>query len=231
MPKTRVKWFSLPIDRGKLRALADAMRGSTYSAKRGHGFALTDVRTTSITGCLIERTEREITEIDPFGTEIKQTITVFVRSMFTITTAEPGLEVINAPRSIRLLLGQITALSQFSVTITEIQADPLQWLTCLEKDKLRVQVKELEYTDIAFRGGATGTLSLRGKNDIREAGQKIVGERPKQVHRLEASIENVTLPPTEITLERNGRAQIPSAALDDLRRDLCAALLISRTGS
>lgn len=231
MAKTRVKWFTLPIDRAKLRALADAMKGSVYTAKRGHGFVLTDVRPTSVSGSHIERTEREVVGTDPFGADIKQTLTVFIHSTFTITTSAPGLEVVDAPRSIKMLLGQISALSQFSLTVTEIEVDPLVWIAQLEKEKLQIQVKELEYVDIAFKGGTTGSLTVRGRSDVREAGQKIVGERPKQVHRLDASITNDALAPTEVTLERYGKALVPSEALTDFRNILCSTLLASQGGN
>lgn len=227
MSKTRVKWFSLPIDRPKLRALADAMSATPYTAKRGHGFVLSEVRPTWIAGRHVERTEREVSGVDPFGEEVKQTLTVFVHTAFTVSTSAPGLEIVDAPRSIKMLLGQISALSKFDLTVAELDTDPLVWLGRLEKEKLRTRVRELEYVDIAFRGGTTGMLTIRGKEDVRDAGQKIVGERPKQVNRVDAVIENDALPATDITLERHGRAQVPPEVLGDLRQVLRSALLAS----
>lgn len=225
MSKTRVKWFLLPIDRPKLRALADAMSAKPYTAKRGHGFVLSEVRATSISGRHVERTEREITGVDPHGEELKQTLIVYVHTSFTVSTSAPGLEVLDAPRSTKMLLGQISALSKFDLTVTGLDADPLVWLGRIEKEKLRAKVKELEYTDIAFRGGTTGMLTIRGKEDVRDAGQKIVGERQKQVHRVDVIVESESLPRTEITLERHGKAQVPTEVLADLRNVLRSALL------
>lgn len=225
MSKRRLKWFRLPIERPQLRNLANAMTGLPYNARRGHGFVLSEVRPSSISGRHVEKVEREIAGIDPFGEETKQTITTFVHSLFTVSTSAPGLEVVDAPRSLKMLISQLSALADFEVALTEVDVDPIDWLSHIEAHDVRAVVKEVEYADIAFRGGTTGALTVRGATDVRDAGNKIVGDRPKVVRRVEARIQRATLPLIDIALERDGRAQVPAEALDTFTGLLRTALV------
>jgi len=225
MSRRRIKWFRLPLERAQLRTLANAMTAMPYNARRGHGFVLDEVRPSSVAGRHVEKVEREIVGLDPFGEETKQTVTTFVHANFNLTTVAPGLEVIDAPRSLKMLISQISALANFEVALTEMEADPLLWLAAVEANDTQALVKEVEYADISFRGGTTGALTVRAVTDVRDAGNKIVGDRPKTVRRVEASLQRASLPATDVTLERDGKAQIPAEALDTFRDFLRVALV------
>lgn len=225
MTHRRIRWYSLPLDRPRLRDLAASMSGAAYNAKRGHGFILDEVRPTLVTGRHVERVEREIVGVDPFGAETKQAITTFVHASFALSTTPPGLEVLDPPRSVRMLLTQLGALSNFELAITAIEADPLAWLASVESDGARAIVAEVEYTEIAFKGGTTGSLTVRGINDVRDASSKIVGDRPKVVRRVEARLQRQALGAVPIELHRDGRAELPSETVDTLSGLLRTALV------
>lgn len=107
----------------------------------------------------------------------------------------------------------------------EVEVDPLEWLAALESEGATAVVKELEYVDVAFRGGITGVLAIRGHGDVRDASSKIVGERPRVVHRVQAQLGHAGGESTVVALERNGRAQIQVDDFESMRTLLGRALV------
>jgi hypothetical protein len=225
MTYRRIRWYSLTLDRRRLRDLATAIGNTGYDAKRGHGFILDEVRPTFATGRHIERIERDIIGVDPFGGETRQRVTTFAHAQFTISAAPPGLEVIDPPRSVKMLFTQLGALSNFELAIDSIEVDPLVWLTAIERGSTNAVVAEVEYTEIAFKGGTTGALTVRGVNDVRDAGTKIVGDRPKVVKRVGARLQRRALPSLPVELSRDGRAEVPAEHFDTVAGLLRAALV------
>lgn len=226
MESLRLRWYKLPLTRPDVKKLGDAMSGAGYTPKRGHGFVLNEVRATHIIGTHVERTEREFVIRDPFGEESRQTFTAYVHTRFRLATEAPGLEVLDPPRSMQLMLSQLAEMADFSLVVSAITLDPLKWIEGIELQGGTALVHRVEFSEIGFGGGTLGALRLDGESDVRAAAAKILGKREYVVRRLGARIRGADDDRTwPAVLERDAKAVIHSDDTDEARAVLRAALV------
>lgn len=224
---TRIRWYRAEtgID---LRAVKKALLGNEYSADRSWGFRIDKVETGSLLFRFIERIEHNEQSEDPFGKLLSFHRLEYRQTSLRLSDRPPEIEVHNAPRSMRLLLNELSAAIGPQVEIDPIKLAVEAWLRSLEHTVGKVKVVLREVTNLEISPRASARLLVFGQEDIRRHGDLVSRTGSSRVERIGVEWQaRGDLFACEI--HENGRAkhQVGSeeAVVVQLRKSLSHALL------
>lgn len=224
MHSTSLRWYVLDLRQSSLRLFATRLLRARYNDRDGHGFVLEDVRTGDITGRHIERIQNEYEYTDPYGQPLRQQVTRYREASFVLRAEQPGLEIRGSHRAPRLMISQLSVIAGTTLVVSTIKANPATWLSQIEHHLPASEVRRIECSDIDFRGGVAGVLSVTGPTDVRAATANILGKRPHSVRRIVSTITNNDGRKWHLTLHRDGWAGVsgedPTRVSDALRASL-----------
>ncbi len=202
----RYKWLSVewPLS---IAQLAARMKSMEFNSTQQHGFVIDKVRDDTLEARYIEKINYTDTITDPFGNETSFDRTEYRESAFRLTKTSPSLEFINSPRSLQAVLSRFSEITDFTVSIEELQVDVLAWAEELLKAVKgaggldSMQISKLELGNKAF-----AKLLVSGEKDIKDACAQLVGDRKHTLEKIRVRLQ----PPLKgtIVLSNGGSATL-----------------------
>lgn len=208
----RMLWLRAGGINAKLvSAVAVNARKEAFSNRRPHGFLVEAVKKMSIEARFVERVRKERSVQDPFGGVTVQRTVSYETVQFTLRSQFPQLEIVDAPRSLRLFLARLCAVSEYDLSATDIDVNLLQW-----HEQLKVRLNEelnvahARLGDVDLSGTVSASIAASGRTGVLEQLERLAGQRGTLLSlRIRSDVNELT-----IELFSSGRAKIigrPSA--------------------
>lgn len=233
---SRYRWLKVewPFS---IRVLAKRLKTIPFSEASAHGFVIDRVRDDFLEARYIERVEFTDNVVDPFGKEMTFERVEFRQCAFRASTAGPGLELLDAPRTVQNLLSRLTELADFSIAVVPITVDALAWTQAFQKIALLESIVDsLQIGALQLEDGIVAKAVLKGDRDVRASCSALTGKRKFTLEKVQLRIG----PPNtgSIVLAQTGSAKLdlddPSgkllAALRDSLREISASSTPNRLG-
>lgn len=186
----RYKWLNVewPLS---IAQLAARMKSMEFNSTQQHGFVIDKVRDDTLEARYVERISYTDTIIDPFGNETSFDRMEYRQSAFRLTKAPPTLEFINSPRSLQAVLSRFSEISDFTVSIEELQVDVLVWAEELLKAVRgagvldSMQISRLELGNKVF-----AKVLVSGEKDIKDACAQLIGDRKHTLEKIRVRLHS-----------------------------------------
>ena len=166
--KLRARWYCIAPGVPALRRIAEAMQAEQYGRRRSSGFRLDEVRRDHIDGRFIERVEWDDTVEDPVGGQLVVHRIELRQARFRLSTAEPELEVLDAPRSLGNLGDALSRCFGETVRLQDVNVLPDTWLRELEERIGKVTVTALSTCSFSASARTSVTMAFSGTDDVRK---------------------------------------------------------------
>lgn len=223
----RFRWFSAewPIE---IRELSRRLKRRNFSPESGHGFIIDRVRDNYLEARYIEQIKYTDIVIDPFGKEFSFDRIEFRQTLFRATEYGPGLELINAPRSLQPLMNRLSESVDFEIAINSISVDVLSWSEFFESlCGLSFVVNSLQIGELEIETGINAKILLKGSRDVRIASCNLTNNKKHKVEKLQLQLSKPH--GGTVTLSATGSVSVSSESLaDQLTQPLRASLAKAR---
>lgn len=225
--QTRYRWFKIqPFTKSNLAKLAKAFQAKAYGREVTKGFKTDIVRQDRIEGVYTERREFDETISDPLGGTISVHRVAFDHLPFTITYADALIRVTNPGKLTRGFVEQIANALDYSVAITPIELDPLNWLERLKGKRDILSVSNLRSLPFAVSNSVAGVIRLSGQGEVLNELSKLLGSRKVQVSNITVHFTREQLD-CRFELRATGIAVIHKGPAEDIAKILGGALVES----
>lgn len=223
----RFKWLNVewPLS---IAQLAARMKSMEFNSAQQHGFVIDKVRDDTLEARYIEKINYTDTITDPFGNETRFDRTEYRESAFRLTQTSPSLELINSPRSLQAVLSRFSEITDFTVSIEEMQVDVMAWA-----EELLITLKgaagldSMQISKLELGNKAFAKLLVSGEKDIKDACAQLVGDRKHILEKIRVRLQ----PPFKgtIVLSNGGAATLSVEEVNEhliclLRKSLNVAL-------
>jgi hypothetical protein len=222
----RYRWFRAewPIS---MRALAKRLKSKPFIADESEGFVIDRVRDDFLQARFVERMEYDDTVTDPFGKELSFHRVEFRQCEFRASTDSPGLELVDAPRSVQALVSRLAEASEFSLAISPLSVDVLAWATSVQKLlNLQGVVESLQIGSLELGPGITAKAVIRGSTDVLESGAALIKGRRHAMEKVQLKFPGSKR--TNLLLTSVGalkvEAERPDEIVSTVRQSLAALL-------
>lgn len=205
-------------------AAGESIVKRNFGKSSATGFRVSSFDASVLEGTYIEKTEFTETIDDPFGNHIEIPRVRFDTVDFRLSRKFPELEIVDPPRSIRGLLGEISRAFEFSATIEKISVDVVQWFEATEKLLHKTQVTKMVYSEIAISPGVAGGLIVTGASDVRGGASSFLGKKSATVDKIGFTANLERQEPVVLELSSTGRAFFESPDQDNIRKILRESL-------
>lgn len=180
----RAKW---PIT---IRALAKNLKAKPFGNEQMEGFVIDRIRDDFLEARYIERFLYIENVVDPFGREQSFERLEFRQCEFRATNSGPGLELIDAPKSVQGLISRLTEATNFSLSINPLSIDVMKW-SALFQNKLNIStiVDSLQIGALLLTPGISAKAVLKGEKDVLEAAVALTKGRPYSIEKIQLRTE------------------------------------------
>lgn len=181
----RFRWFQVqwPIS---IRTLAKRIKIRTFEGESGHGFFIDRVRDDYLEARYVERVEYTDVVVDPFGKELTFERVEFHQTLFRASSAAPGLELIDPPRSVQALMNRLSEAVDFEVAITPAVVDVLAWSAMLQNTGgVSSVVDSLQIGALEIEPGILGKVVVKGDRDVRAACTTLTQDRKFTMEKIQ----------------------------------------------
>ncbi|WP_139379418.1 hypothetical protein [Zoogloea sp. LCSB751] len=207
-----------------IHTLAERVQERSFAKDKSSGFILERVRNEFFEARYIERYEFHETIEDPFGNELTFDRLEFRQTLFRATSAWPGLELVDAPRSSQSLLSQLLELTRFELSVTPLNVDILLWAESLQEVVgIPVVIDSIQLGALHIDEGVNAKIILKGEKDVRTACKELTGGRTHTVEKIQCRILQGDLR-SLVLLSNNAAVKIEGAQSSD---EILAALRAS----
>jgi hypothetical protein len=185
----RYKWLSVewPLSIAQLTA---RMKSMEFNSTQQHGFVIDKVRDDTLEARYIEKINYTDTIIDPFGNETSFDRMEYRQSAFKLTKSPPTLEFINPPRSLQAVLSRFSEITDFTVSIEELQVDVLAWAEDLLKAVRGAgSLDSMQISKLELGNKVYAKVLVSGEKDIKDACAKLVGERKHILEKIRLRLQ------------------------------------------
>ena len=153
-----------------VRTLAKRIRQHSFSDEERTGFIVDRVRDDFLEARYIERYEFEETVSDPFGKELTLNRLEFRKTEFRASSDWPGLELIEAPRSIQTFVSELLQATDFSLPITPLFVDVMRWVDVFQDvTNTKVVIASAQIGALQLEDGVSAKVVVKGAKDVRDA--------------------------------------------------------------
>jgi hypothetical protein len=171
----RLRWFKIePFSPGELKRMAKWLLSEKFSHQRGWGFDIAEIRKDYVTGRYIAKEKHIESFRDPRGEVRTVEFEVFWDLEFRIQSANPNLEVLTPSRGLPELFNHFGKSLDYSISITPIAVDPLQWVKHLKKEYDAVSVRRAVISDIELSSSSSASVVIAGSEDVQKYFNKVV---------------------------------------------------------
>ncbi len=228
----KASWYRLDgLAVAHIEALRAAMLSKPFTTDALTGFRIESARAQSLEGVYIEKTEFTERVEDPFGavTEVKRV--KYESVSFRLNRAFPQLEIIDAPRSVRGLIAEISRATKFGVSIEKPVVSIAAWVDALKTRIAELQVTKLIYTGVPVGTGVVAQIVVSGEHDVRKDAELFLGKRSSVLQKATVT-GTFELEAIAADLFTNCKANItcgsPDEALEQVRLALAQASKLVR---
>lgn len=210
----RFRWFRAEWP-SSIRVLAKRIGMRTFNEDAGHGFFVDRVRDDYLEARYIERIEYTDVVIDPFGNELKFDRVEFRHTLFRASSAAPGLELIDPPRSVQALMNRLSEAVDFEVAITPIDVDVLKWAMLFQESRgVSADIDSLQIGALEIEKGIVAKVLIKGDRDVRAACDALTHDRKFAIEKVQLRLSSPYRKATVI-LSGAGSVTLGSDALAD----------------
>ncbi len=166
---SRHRWFltKWPIT---ISSIAEKLRENTFQDGKSEGFVLDRIRKEYLEARFIERIEYDTIVTDPFGKEFSLKQLNFIQSKFVISIQQPGLEIIDAPKSVTNLITYLSELNNFSLSLDSITVDVLKWTHLLQNElKTDIEIESVQIGKLVLAKDILAKVLIKGSGDVRNS--------------------------------------------------------------
>ena len=189
--ETRTRWFrSSQLDAGVLKTMAAEIARHPFSAHSERGFIQTEVRAKSIAGRFVQRVTGEQVFRDAFGGAVKMPFVTFETTAFRLSSVAPQVELLDAPRSARLLFQFLGELGSMSMSVNVIDVDPVAWIEALVPTFGTATVRELGCRDLTISPSLAADMTFTGSGDVLASSRSFLGAKLQSVKFARAEFAN-----------------------------------------
>lgn len=211
----RVRWLNAQWP-SSIRIIGNKLKAMPFSEESMDGFAIERVREDFIEGRYIEKYAYQEANSDPFGNEEIIERTGYRSTEFTIFAQFPYIELRNGQRSIKEFVNKLLQACNFTLVISPINVNLLDWLASFQKiTGQKIVVDSLQVSGIALEEGITGKILLKGDRDVREAIDNIVGGKRYTLEKVQVKMA-LGGKSLSVHLANTGTAKIPPDHTSDL---------------
>lgn len=225
----RYRWFKAewPFS---MRALAKRLKTKQFVGDENEGFVIDRVRDDFVQARFVERIEYDETVTDPFGKELSFHRVDFKQCEFRASSDSPGLELVDAPRSVQALVSRLAEASEFSLAISPLNVDVLAWASSVQK-LLNLQgiVESLQIGSLELGPGITAKAVIKGSADVLASGTALVEGRRHSIEKVQLKFPGSKR--TNLLLTNAGVLKVESERPDEIAataRQSLAGLLMAR---
>ncbi|WP_143148459.1 hypothetical protein [Nitrosospira sp. Nsp11] len=169
--------------------LAKRLKTKAFQSELTDGFVLDRVRDEFVEARFVERIEYDDTVTDPFGAEVVFHRVEYRQCEFRATKDGPGLELLDAPRSIQTMVSRLLEISDFSLAINPVSVDVLAWAVAVQKHlSTPGMVDSLQISDLSLNLGITVNAVVKGSSDVLEATTILIGGRKHTIEKLQLTL-------------------------------------------
>jgi hypothetical protein len=202
----RYKWLNVewPLS---IAQLAARMKSMEFNSTQQHGFVIDKIRDDALEARYIEKINYTDTITDPFGNETSFDRMEYRQSAFRLTKAPPTLEFINSPRSLQAVLSRFSEITDFTVSIEELQVDVLVWAEELLKSvKGAGDLDSMQISRLELGNKVIAKVLVSGEKDIKDACAQLIGDRKHTLEKIRVRLH----PPLKgtIVLSNGGAATL-----------------------
>lgn len=211
----RTRWLSAkwPVS---IRTLGSRMKAERFTPESFDGFFVEKIRENSLDGHFIEKLAYQETTIDPFGKEEISDRVEYRKLYFALYSEFPNIELRDSQRSSREFINKLLELCNFSLTVTPISVDLMQWVQAFQAEiNQNIVVDSVQVRGMVIEDGVTAKILLRGEKDVRGALLGLCGLKKFTLEKLQVKIKSGSqfIP---IQFSNAAAVKIPTDSLDDL---------------
>lgn len=210
----RFRWFNAqwPIS---MRVLAKRLKLKAFEGEQLEGFVLDRVRDNYLEARFVERIEYDDMVVDPFGKELTFHRVDFRKCAFRASIDGPGLELIDAPRSVQTMVSRLAEASEFSLSISPVSVNVLAWAKRLQSGLNAVAaVDSVQIGAVELSQGVLAKAVIKGTTDVLAAANKLVEGKRHVIEKVQlrlAGTKRVT-----VLLTNSGVARFDTEPSDEL---------------
>lgn len=181
----RYRWLKArwPIS---MRVLAKRLRVKQFDGIQVEGFVLDRVRDDFIDARFVEKIEYDETVTDPFGVEASFHRVEYRKCEFKAMQEGPGLEIVDAPRSVQTMVSRLAEATDFALAISPLSVDVLAWAAAIQS-RLNVvgDVDSLQVGSLELSQGVQAKVIVKGYGDVLASTQLVVHEKPHVIEKVQ----------------------------------------------
>lgn len=218
----RYRWLNAqwPIS---MRVLANRLKLKAFEEEQPEGFVLDRVRDNFLEARFVERIEYDDLVVDPFGKELRFHRVVFRKCEFRASVVGPGLELIDAPRSVQTMVSRLAEASSFSLAISPISVNVLSWAQRLQTGLNAIAtVDSIQIGAVELSKGVMAKAVIRGSSDVLAAANKLVDGKRHIIEKVQLRLAGTKR--VAVLLTNSGVARFDSEPSDDLLLAVRSAL-------
>jgi hypothetical protein len=170
----RYRWLKArwPIS---MRVLAKRLTSKAFDSEQTEGFVLDRVRDDYIEARFVEKVEYDDTVTDPFGAEARYHRIEYRKCEFKAMLEGPGLELVDAPRSIQTMVSRLAEATDFALAISPISVNTLTWVANIQSKLNTVGVVDsLQVGAVELAPGVQAKAVIKGSSDVLAAIETLV---------------------------------------------------------
>jgi hypothetical protein len=170
----RYRWLKAnwPIS---MNDLAKRLKSRSFRLDQKEGFIIDRARDSFIEARFVQKLEYDDTVMDPFGSEVSLHRVEYRKCEFKATTTGPGLELVDAPRSVQTMVTRLAELSEFSLAISALSTDALAWVSNVRRSLDSVAVVDsIQIGALEIASGVRAKVAIKGNSDVLVAASNLV---------------------------------------------------------
>jgi len=190
-----------------MRELSRRLQGCPFRMDGHEGFLVDRVRSDYVEARFIQKREY-IDEIkNPLGEVIRQSRLEFIEHSFRAASGGPGLELSDPSRSINRLLSKLAEICDFSLVLSNIEIDPLDWVGVFRKEsRLETTIESLQFSKVVVDRDVYASIMIKSDRDVYKQSIDFLADRKARTEKVKVSFNKAGH--NYIILARNGAMAI-----------------------
>jgi hypothetical protein len=210
----RIRWLGAQW-LTSLAALTSKMKANAFTQEKHDGFVVERVRDSFVEARFIEKLIFKETIFDPFGNEEVFDRISYRQVEFSLFADFPNIELVEPPRSTHAYVSKLLELSDFSLSISSLHVNLLDWLEELQTRVDRTFIIDShQIAGFEIETGIIAKALLKGEKDVREALINFADGRPYILEKLQARVQ-LDRKVVSVHLANNGSAKISEEVFGD----------------
>lgn len=155
--------------------LAKRLKSRAFGNEQSEGFVLDRVRDDYLEATFVEKVEYDDRVIDPFGVESNFHRVEYRKCEFKASLAGPGLELVDAPRSVQAMISRLAEATEFSLAISPLSVNVLAWAAGVQRCLNVVGVVDsVQVGAVELSRGVQAKAIIKGPSDVLDAANRLV---------------------------------------------------------